>query len=59
MRKKRKQDEQTLEELNLAHRRSQAECQYKAVTLRWMVPVFRFFEYVNYERKEQKVNSTP
>ena len=28
------------------------------VTLRWMVPVFRFFEYVNFERKEQKVNST-
>ena len=27
-------------------------------TLRWMVPVFRFFEYVNFERKEQKVNST-
>ena len=26
--------------------------------LRWMVPVFRFFEYVNFERKEQKVNST-
>ena len=23
-----------------------------------MVPVFRFFEYVNFERKEQKVNST-
>ena len=27
-------------------------------SLRWMVPVFRFFEYVNFERKEQKVNST-
>ena len=26
--------------------------------LRWTVPVFRFFEYVNFERKEQKVNST-
>ena len=26
--------------------------------LRWMVPVFKFFEYVNFERKEQKVNST-
>ena len=25
--------------------------------LKWMVPVFRFFEYVNFERKEQKVNS--
>ena len=31
--KKSKEDEQTLEELNLARRRSQAECQYKAVTL--------------------------
>ena len=28
------------------------------VELRWMVPVFRFFEYVNFERKEQKINST-
>ena len=27
MRKKIKEDEQTLEELNLAHRRSQAKCQ--------------------------------
>ena len=27
MRKKSKEDEQTLEELNLAHRRSQAKCQ--------------------------------
>ena len=27
-------------------------------TLRWMVPVFRFFEYVNFERKEQKINPT-
>ena len=33
MRKKSKQDEQTLEELNLAHCRSQEECQYKSVTL--------------------------
>ena len=24
--------------------------------LRWMVPVFRFFEYVDFERKEQKIN---
>ena len=30
----------------------------KEMGLRWMVPVFRFFEYVNFERKEQKVNST-
>ena len=30
----------------------------KKCYLRWMVPVFRFFEYVNFERKEQKVNST-
>ena len=30
----------------------------KCLDLRWMVPVFRFFEYVNFERKEQKVNST-
>ena len=28
------------------------------LTLRWIVPVFRFFEYANFERKEQKVNST-
>ena len=28
----------------------------KKKTLRWMVPVFRFFEYVKFERKEQKVN---
>ena len=27
-------------------------------SLRWMVPVFRFFEYVNFERTEQKINST-
>ena len=27
------------------------------IALRWMVPVFRFFEYVNFERKEQRVNS--
>ena len=33
MRKKSKQNKQTLEELNSAHRRSQAECQYNAVTL--------------------------
>ena len=26
--------------------------------LKWMVPVFRFFEYVNFERKEQKINPT-
>ena len=31
--KKSKEDEQTLEELNSAHRRSQAKCQYKTVTL--------------------------
>ena len=24
----------------------------------WMVPVFRLFEYVNFERNEQKINST-
>ena len=24
----------------------------------WMVPVFRFFEYVKFERKEQKINPT-
>ena len=29
MRKKSKEDEQTLEELNSAHRRSQAKCQLK------------------------------
>ena len=28
------------------------------IILRWMVPVFRFFEYVNFERTEQKINST-
>ena len=31
---------------------------HSLASLRWMVPVFRFFEYVNFERKEQKVNST-
>ena len=31
--KKSKEDEQTLAELNLAHRRSQAKCQYKPVIL--------------------------
>ena len=31
--KKSKEDEQTLEELNSAHRRSQAKRQYKTVTL--------------------------
>ena len=30
----------------------------EGISLRWMVPVFRFFKYVNFERKEQKINST-
>ena len=34
------------------------DSQYLVVVLRWMVTVFRCFEYVNFERKEQKVNST-
>ena len=35
-----------------------SRCTFIRLDLRWMVPVFRFFEYVNFERKEQKVNST-
>ena len=44
MRKKSKEDEQTLEELNLAHRGSHAKCQYKPVTLKEL-RLFLFLPY--------------
>ena len=47
MRKKSKEDEQTLEELNLAHRRSQAKCQIAQTSyikrIKWFLLIVRIF----------------
>ena len=42
MRKKRREDEQTLEELNLAHRRLQAKCQLIQTSYMKRIKLFLF-----------------
>ena len=42
MRKKSKEDEQTLEELNSAHRRSQAKCRLKQTSYIKRIKLFLF-----------------
>ena len=43
--KKNKDDEQTLEELNLAHRRSQAKCQLVQISYLKRIKLFLFLPY--------------
>ena len=45
MRKKRKENEQTLEELNLAHRRLQAKCQLVQTSYIKRIKLFLFLPY--------------
>ena len=45
MRKKRKEDEQTLEELNSVHRRSQAKCQLIQTIYIKQIKLFLFLPY--------------
>ena len=45
MRKKSKEDEQTLEELNSAHRRSQAKCQLVQTSYIKRIKLFFFSPY--------------
>ena len=45
MRKKRKENEQTLEELNLAHRRLQAKCQLVQTSYNKQIKLFLFSPY--------------
>ena len=45
MRKKSKEDEQTLEELNSAHRRSQAKCQLVQTSYIKRIELFLFLPY--------------
>ena len=47
MRKKSKEDEQTLEELNSAHRRSQAKCQLVQTSHIKRIKLFLFSPYKN------------
>ena len=45
MRKKSKEDEQTLEELNFAHRRSQAKCQLLQTSFIKQIKLFLLLPY--------------
>ena len=45
MPKKSKEDEETLEELNLAHRRSQAKCQLVQTSYIKQIKLFLFLTY--------------